>query len=50
LYTSSIAAPMYVALLNATSNFNPSGKDLLSSFILPFICLDSSTVEAPLFA
>ena len=39
-----------VALLNAISNFNPSGKDLLSSFILIFICLDSSTVEAPLLA
>ena len=37
LYTSSIAAPTYVALLKATSNFNPSGKDLFRSFIFALI-------------
>ena len=50
LYTSSIAVPTYVALLKATSIFRSSGNVFLTSSIFLFISLESSTVEAPLFA
>ena len=50
LETSSIAALTYVALLNETSNFKPSGRVFLTSIIFFCISFDSSTVEAPLFA
>ena len=50
LYTSLIAAPIYVALLKAISKFKPSGKFFFTSFTFLFISFESSTVDAPLLA
>ena len=50
LYTSLIATLIYVALLKATSKFNPDGKLGLIFLILSLISFDSSTVDAPLRA